>query len=143
VPERLVTMGQRPPWRSHRGAILVLTGILSIAYGYAIDSEPNIPSLHRTSYAYDLLSPRGWSILFMVIGGLTVAGSVFRFDRWFFALSSGLFGSWTAFYLVAWLRGNAPSSAWLSSAIFGAFTMILVICAGWDDEPLGWPPWRR
>jgi hypothetical protein len=140
VPKRLITGGHRWPWRSHRAAILLLTGTLAILYGRAIHTIANVPQIRRSSYAFDLMSPDAWGTTFIVVGLLTAAGSAFCFDRWFYTVAAALFGCWSLFYAIAWLRGNAFGSAWISAAIFTCFTGILIVCSGWEDEyPRGKP----
>lgn len=127
-------MGQRWPWRSHRGAVLFLVGLLAVLYGYAIHISNRADSLTRSSYAFDLMGIEGWANTFIVVGVIVGVGSALRFDRWFFTLAAGMWGVWTLFYLVAWIRGNAFGIPWLSAAFYGIVTALVVVCAGWEDE---------
>lgn len=136
MPRRILTRGPRNPLRSRRGGFLLAAGILEVTYGYGLLPRSNVPetTLRNLSSAFRIMGPRSWGIVWLVVGGLVVLGSMAKFDRWFFTLGSALLTAWSLFFAGAWLSGDGIGRPWLSFVIFGSAAAMVTITAGWDDE---------
>ena len=110
-----------------RGAFLLFLAILDSAYGYSLIIVPTLVN------SYDLLLPlKTWIILWLVMGVVCLSG-VFAKTDWFQYGCSALFkAAWAALYLQLWIVQH-DTHAWVSTVIWLAFAMIILLVGGWPE----------
>jgi hypothetical protein len=140
VPQRLITHGQRMPFRG-RGLFLLAFGTLIFVYGLSLFSSiSRIPSqsYRNIGYAFQVMDAHYWGWIWCVVGAIVMVGSCLKFDKWFFTLAQFLFTLWAAFYVAGWIKEGSGSRAWLSVAIWaGGAVAIFAVSSLVERVPQG------
>jgi hypothetical protein len=113
----------------HRGAFLLFLSVLDILYGYSLFSTSAPQRL------LNLLLPwQAWGVIWMTIGGICVGFSMFRRDRLAFALEAALMSAWAGIMADTWIS-QGIARGWVSTAIFGSFSLAVLVVASWPEPP--------
>ena len=117
-----------------RGAALLVCSLISILLGLGSVVTPTGRPLSPVYVVITGLAPmKVWGIIWILAGA--VAG-VQAFSRtvaaaaWLSVIT--IAAVWTAGLFAGWLVSGWPRG-WIGGVIFGAYTALLVICAGWRE----------
>lgn len=114
-----------------RGAILALLGIISLAYGISLRSDPPLTvglrlALHATSLT-------GWSTAWIAAGICAVCCAPLRRDWPGFTAIYLVSVPWSLSYLVSWWPLGENPRGWVTCLIFAAFGGVAVVTAAWPE----------
>ena len=123
-----------------RGAVLLVLGVVDLAYGLAIVST--LTRWHRTalvwwpvSQAEVLYIPtRAWGVIWIFVGSFLLAGALARVDSLFFAVEVLLKTAWGLAALLYFLDGGL--GLWAVGIVHIGMAVLAVIAAGWRDQPV-------
>ena len=110
----------------HRGAFLILTGIAFILYGVGLKY------INFGGQTTLFLSLHQWGFIWIISGGLILAGSFGRTDKCSFTLAALISAWWSSRW--AWLYfldGN--DHAWPTSALWAAIVLIILLVSSWPE----------
>jgi hypothetical protein len=110
----------------HRGAFLFLLGLSYILYGSELNSI--LIGVNSTL----ILTLHQWVFVWIVSGGLIIAGSFGRGDRCAFSLAAFIAGWWSAQWAWLWIvHGN--NHVWPISALWAIVACIVLLISTWPE----------
>ena len=112
----------------HRGAFLLFLSLLDFLYGYSLFS-----TARQGSHLDLILSLQTWGIAWIVVGAVLLWGSFVRKDQFPFGLAATIKAAWAAAWVKIWLFSHVIPLAWVSVAIWTAFSALVVIVSTWPE----------
>lgn len=128
----------------HRGALLILLGVIALGYGVGLITNPPVPRSSGLRLLLGLMGLHGWGVTLAAAGAIAVACAPLQQGRdWpgFTALVL-VWLPWSLSFLVSWWPGGENPRGWVSCLIFAALAGVPAVGANWD-EPLPDPHERR
>jgi hypothetical protein len=116
----------------HRGAFLLFLALLDFLYGWSLIIAPITPKMHEV-LPFDV-----WGFIWIAGGFACLVGAFMRMDRVSYGVAAMLKAGWAvAWVKIWWLNSDVIPRAWVSVAIWGAFSGLVVIVSTWPED------WRR
>jgi hypothetical protein len=123
-----------------RGAVLLVLGVVDLAYGLAIITT--LARWSRTALTWwpvnqveVLFVPTWWwGVAWVVAGSLMLVGALVRVDSVFFAVEVLLKTAWGLAALFYFVTGGL--GLWAVGIVHIGIAVLAVIAAGWRDQPL-------
>lgn len=121
----------------HRGSVLLFLAMLDFLYGYSILADKKLLTHYGLILPLDV-----WAALWIGVGAFLLTGVFTLKDRWHYGVASTLKVGWASAYINVALTGFYPR-AWVTSVIWYAVALLLVIISSWPemrhyDPPKGW-----
>jgi hypothetical protein len=112
----------------HRGAFLLFLALLDFLYGWSLIITP-APDLRN------VLPFEVWGVVWIVGGFACLIGAFMRMDRISYGVAATVKAGWAAVWLKIWLfNGDIIPRAWVSVAIWAAFSGIVIIISTWPED---------
>lgn len=128
-------------WRSlrqqvgRRGAFLLYLALLDLIYGFAL-ANPTEQSVRNptTIFLIGIMPLIIWAALWAVVGLACLFYAFRRKDAIGYAAAMSIKAFWAIVFLLGWITGEVERG-YLSAVIWGAFVVLLLIIAGWRENP--------
>jgi hypothetical protein len=120
-----------------RGSFLLFLSLLDLIYGYALAFPTPAARLNPTySFLAEILPLWAWSLLWVGVG---IVCAVFAFkqrDAPAYAAAMFIKILWALTFLLGWIFADVERG-YLSTAIWGAFALIVILIATWPEPEPG------
>jgi hypothetical protein len=110
----------------HRGAFLLFLSLLDFLYGYSLLAIP------RQQWQ-GVLPMQVWGWIWIAGGFICLIGATLKHDRIPFAAAATLKAGWATAWVKIWLFDPNTKLAWVSVAVWSAFSALVVIVSTWPE----------
>lgn len=126
-----------------RGAFLLFLALVDILYGYSM-MVAGSPAIKLDL----ILDSTAWGWWWIATGIACLAGALLDRDRLFYGLAAFTKAAWAMTWVNVWIQDPAVPRAWVSVAIWGGFSGIVLVISTWpevvfikrtDTSPDGFP----
>lgn len=125
----------------HRGALLILLGVIALGYGVSLITTPPVPRSDGLRLLLGVMGLHGWGATLAAAGGIAICCSPLKQGRDWpgFTVLVLVWVPWSASYFVSWWPHGGNPRGWVSALIFIAFAGVPAVGATWEEpepEPL-------
>lgn len=118
-----------------RGVALLFFAFLDLVYAFSLANPPAEARRTASLLFVQLIAPLwAWSILWLVVGLVCLAGAFARQDRWAFAAAMFLKVLWGVTYLLGWVMFHLERG-YVSAAIWLVFAGWIFVISTWPEPP--------
>lgn len=121
----------------HRGALLILLGMIAMLYGVSLITTPPVPNPPGLRLLLGLMGLHGWGVTLAAAGVIAIACSPLKQPRDWPGFTALVFVwlPWSLSFFVSWWPQGDNPRGWVSCLVFAAFAAVPAVGANWDEPP--------
>lgn len=119
----------------HRGALLLLLGVIALLYGVSLITQPPIPNPPGLHLLLGLMPLHAWGVTLAVAGVVAILCVPLKQGRDWpgFAALVLVWLPWSLSFLVSWWPDGSNPRGWVSGLVFLAFAGVPAVGATWEE----------